>query len=105
MKEYINNILLPYIKEKRRSLNLADYYLALVLFDNFQGSMYPRFSYPFRSKQYQCGAYPTKLHRSSSTPGRQREQSGEKPDTHPVSELVRSTNMPSMSGGERKEAY
>ena len=56
MKEYINNILLPYIKERRRSLNLADYYLALVLFDNFQGSMYPRFSYPFRLKQYQCGA-------------------------------------------------
>ena len=36
MKEYIDNILLPYIKEKRRNLNLADDYPALVLFDNFK---------------------------------------------------------------------
>ena len=36
MKEYIDNMLLPYIKEKRRNLNLADDYPALVLFDNFK---------------------------------------------------------------------
>ena len=36
MKEYIDNILLPYVKEKRRNLNLADDYPALVLFDNFK---------------------------------------------------------------------
>ena len=31
MKKYINDILLPCIKEKRRSLNLADDYPALIL--------------------------------------------------------------------------
>ena len=36
IKEYIDNILLPYIKENRRSLNLADDYPALVLFDIFK---------------------------------------------------------------------
>ena len=43
MKEYINNILLPYIKEKRRSLNLAYDYPALVLFDNFKAQCTPGF--------------------------------------------------------------
>ena len=36
MKEYVEHILLPYIEEKRKSLNLANDFPALVLFDNFK---------------------------------------------------------------------
>jgi len=35
MKEYLDNVLLPYVNEKWKALGLADNYLALVLFDNF----------------------------------------------------------------------
>ena len=42
MKEYVDNILLPYVKEKRTNLNLADDYPALVLFDNFKAQCTPR---------------------------------------------------------------
>ena len=43
IKEYTEDILLPYIKEKRRSLILADDYPALVLFDNFKAQCTPDF--------------------------------------------------------------
>ena len=36
MKEYVEHILLPYIDGKRKSLNLANDFPALVLFDNFK---------------------------------------------------------------------
>ena len=42
MKEYVDNILLPYVKEKRTNLNLADDYPALVLFDNFKAQCTPK---------------------------------------------------------------
>lgn len=41
MKVYVDNILVPYITEKRRSLGLADDYPALVLFDNFKVQVTP----------------------------------------------------------------
>ena len=41
MKEYVDNILVPYITEKRRSLGLADDYPALVLFNNFKAQVNP----------------------------------------------------------------
>ena len=45
MKEYINIILLTYIKEKRRHLNLTDNYLALALIDDLRLKLaYPVFS-------------------------------------------------------------
>ena len=37
MKEYINNIILPYVKKKREDLLLSIDYPALVIFDNFKG--------------------------------------------------------------------
>ena len=37
MKEYINKIVLPYVKQKRRDLKLSIDYPALVIFDNFKG--------------------------------------------------------------------
>ena len=42
MKEYVDNILLPYVKEKGTNLNLADDYPALVLFDNFKAQRIPK---------------------------------------------------------------
>ena len=36
MTEYVDNVLNPYIVEKRRSLNLSQDYPALVIFDNFK---------------------------------------------------------------------
>lgn len=37
MKEYINNIILPYVKQKREDLMLSVDYPAVVIFDNFKG--------------------------------------------------------------------
>ena len=42
MKKYVDNILLPYVKEKGTNLNLADDYPALVLFDNFKAQCTPK---------------------------------------------------------------
>ena len=42
MKEYVDNILLPYVKEKRTTLNLTNDYPALVLFDNFKAQCTPK---------------------------------------------------------------
>lgn len=42
MKEYVDNILLPYVKEKRTNHNLADDYPALMLFDNFKAQCTPK---------------------------------------------------------------
>jgi len=36
MKEYVENILVPYIDEKRKSLSLGNNFPTLVLFDNFK---------------------------------------------------------------------
>ena len=36
MKEYIEQIILPYVAEKRKNLKLADKYPALLIFDNFK---------------------------------------------------------------------
>ena len=43
MKEYVDNILVPHITEKRKSLGLANDYVypALVLFDNFKAQVTP----------------------------------------------------------------
>ena len=37
MKEYINNIILPYVKQKREDLMFSVDYPAVVIFDNFKG--------------------------------------------------------------------
>ena len=36
MTEYVDNVLNPYIAEKRMSLNLSEDYPALIIFDNFK---------------------------------------------------------------------
>ena len=36
MKDYVEKIILPYIKHKRKSLKLPDDYPALLIFDNFK---------------------------------------------------------------------
>ena len=36
MTEYLDNVLIPYIAEKRKSLSLSEEYPALVIFDNFK---------------------------------------------------------------------
>jgi len=41
MKEYINNIVVPYIQRKRKELKLASNYPALAIFDEFKGQLIP----------------------------------------------------------------
>jgi len=41
MREYIDHIILPYIKDKRNELNLASDYPALLTFDNFKAQCTP----------------------------------------------------------------
>jgi len=41
MKEYIDNVLLQYINEKRQSLGLVIDHPALVIFDNFKAQCTP----------------------------------------------------------------
>ena len=41
MKEYIEQIILPYVAEKRKNLKLADKYPALLIFDNFKAQCTP----------------------------------------------------------------
>jgi len=37
MKTYINEIIMPYVKQKREQLNLSDDHPALAIFDGFKG--------------------------------------------------------------------
>lgn len=41
MKEYVDNVLIQYVTEKRRSLGLATDYPALIIFDNFKAQCTP----------------------------------------------------------------
>jgi len=41
MKEYINNIIVPYIQRKRKDLKLASNYPALAIYDKFKGQLTP----------------------------------------------------------------
>ena len=42
MKEYINNIIVPYVQRKRKDLKLASNYPALAIYDEFKGQLTPR---------------------------------------------------------------
>jgi len=41
MKEYINNIIVPYVQRKRKDLKLASNYPALAIYDEFKGQLTP----------------------------------------------------------------
>ena len=43
MKEYINHIILPYIRKKKEELKLASDYPALLTFNNFKAHSTPAF--------------------------------------------------------------
>ena len=77
MIEHINEVIVPYVDQKRDDLDLSGNYLAVAIFDHFKGQLTERGNYTsIGREQRTLSAYSSCVYCGTSTHGYIRQQSG-----------------------------